>query len=62
MLVAMVQSIMLFIAIVLGAGSGYFIGEAAFRLITDHLDSDASYIKQTDPDTTFCFPDQFTYV
>lgn len=73
MLIVMVHSVILFTAILLGAGLGYFIAQPAYRLITDHAGSHIYYVKQTNTkqsaelekerlDTSFCRPDEFTFV
>ena len=73
MLIAMIQSVILFTAISLGAGVGYFIAQPAYGLISDHAGNDIYYVKQTEVekldeleterlDTSLCPPHQFTYV
>lgn len=73
MLIAMIQSVILFTAISLGAGVGYFIAQPAYGLISDHAGNDIYYVKQTEAekldeleterlDTSLCPPHQFTYV
>ena len=73
MLIAMIQSVILFTAISLGAGVGYFIAQPAYGLISDHAGNDIYYVKQTEAekldeleterlDTSLCPPRQFTYV
>lgn len=73
MLVVMLHSAILFVATVLGAGVGYFIAQPAYGMIIDHAGDDIYYVKQTKAkklteleterlDTSFCPPDQLTYV
>ena len=73
MLIVMVHSVILFVAILLGAGVGYFIAQPAYRWIADHAGSHTYYVKQTNAkksselekerlDTSFCPSHQFTFV
>ena len=73
MLIVMVHSVILFMAILLGAGVGYFIAQPAYKWITDHAGSHIYYVKQTNAkesaelekerlDTSFCPLNQCTFV
>ena len=73
MLIVMVHSVILFTAVLLGSGVGYFIAQPAYGLITEHANSDVYYVKKTKAkklaeleterlDTSFCSPEQFTFV
>jgi hypothetical protein len=73
MLIIMTHSVYLFTAVLLGSGVGYFIARPAYKLMTEQANSKVYYVKQTKAkncseleterlDTSFCSPDQFTYV
>ncbi|XP_028394555.1 probable low affinity copper uptake protein 2 [Dendronephthya gigantea] len=73
MLIAMVHSVVLFVAILLGSGVGYFIAQPAYGILSNLSGSGVYHVTQTKDvrlaeikkerlDTSFCTPDQFTYI